>query len=130
MECQDCGGVTEPFTVPETYRAYVPGQEPAVSICTRCLSMYPVVEPPEGDPDFSRVSDAFPLNPDGEIAFALLVGLLENLALYRSEITELLIAVEESGTDPLLALDRLASDPGIETGLDLSGRRRQLEQLL
>lgn len=130
MVCQDCGGVTEPFTVPETYREFVPGEESAVAICTRCLSLHPLSESPERDPDLGRVSDAFPSNPDGAIAFALLVGLLGNLALYREEITELLIAVEESGTDPLLALDRLGTDPEIETELDLSGRRRQLEQLL
>jgi hypothetical protein len=92
--------------------------------------MQPAEGEPPGEPDFTRVSDAFPTDPDGAVAFALLVGLIGNLALYRAEITDLLEAVETSGTDPLLALDRLATDPSIETELDLDGRRRQLEQLL
>jgi hypothetical protein len=61
---------------------------------------------------------------------ALVVGLLANLALYRSEISDLLERVERAGTDPLLVLDRLARDPDLEPAVDLTGRRRQLEQLL
>jgi hypothetical protein len=64
------------------------------------------------------------------VPMALLVGLLSNLALYRSEISALLERVEREGTDPLLVLDRLAHDPDVQTDLDLAGRRRQLEQLL
>jgi len=130
MDCQSCGADTVPFVVPEPFENHVPGSESAVTLCTCCLSMEPAENPPPDDPDFDRISDAFPANPDGAVAFALLIGLLDNLALYREEITELLVAVERAGTDPLLALDRLAADPDIETDLDLSGRRRQLEQLL
>jgi hypothetical protein len=92
----------------------------------------PEPEPNQGAdaPDLTRVSDAFPDNPDAAVPLALLVGLLDSLALYREEIATLLAAVERAGTDPLLALDRLAADEGIETELDLAGRRRQLEQLL
>jgi hypothetical protein len=130
MDCQTCGAETVAFAVPETFEDHVPGSESAVSVCTRCLSMEPAENPPPEYPDFDRISDAFPTNPDGAVAFALLLGLLDNLALYREEITELLVAVEQAGTDPLLAIDRLATDPDIDTELDLSGRRRQLEQLL
>lgn len=130
MDCQSCGAETVSFAVPDAFDAHVPGTESAVSLCTRCLAMTPADRSPPEEPEFSRISDAFPSNPDGAVAFGLLVGLLDNLALYRAEITELLEAVEASGTDPLLALDRLAADDGIETELDLSGRRRQLEQLL
>jgi len=129
MDCQSCGGDTVDFAVPAAFADHVPGSEAAVGLCTRCLAMQPAEEVSD-EPDFSRVSDAFPTDPDGAVAFALLVGLIGNLALYRAEITDLLEAVETSGTDPLLALDRLATDPSIETELDLAGRRRQLEQLL
>ncbi len=130
MNCQECASPTEPFAVPHAFEEHVPGSESTVAICTRCLSLQPTEETPSEETDFDRVSDAFPSNTEGAIAFALLLGLLENLALYRAEITDLLEAVERSGTDPLLALDRLAADPEIDTELDLSGRRRQLEQLL
>jgi len=69
-------------------------------------------------------------NPDAAVPFVLLVGLVPSLARYRSEISALLEVVERAGTDPLLALDRLADDPGVESDTDLRGRRRQLEQLL
>lgn len=128
MECQECSAATIKFAVPNEYDSYLPGEEQFVALCTRCLAVQPATESEE-NPDFGRVSDSFP-SGEAAIPLALLVGLLENLALYRSEITELLGAVERAGTDPLLALDRLAQDPDIETDLDLSGRCRQLEQLL
>lgn len=129
MDCQDCGAETVTFEVPGEFLECVPGSESVVGLCTRCLSLQPATEPQE-TPDFDRVSREFPNNQEGAVPLALLLGLLENLALYRAEITELLTAVERAGTDPLLVLDRLAHDPAIETELDLSGRRRQLEQLL
>ncbi|MXR50604.1 hypothetical protein GRX03_03135 [Halovenus sp. WSH3] len=129
MECQECSAGTVQFAVPTEYDAYLPGEESVVALCTRCLAIQPATTA-TGEPDFGRVSDAFPSSPEAAVPLALLLGLLENLALYRTEITELLDAVERAGTDPLLALDRLARDPDIDTDLDLSGRRRQLEQLL
>jgi hypothetical protein len=128
MNCPDCGSPAVVFDVPAVYVEYVPAEQETVALCTRCLSLHPAEDAP-AEPEFSRVSEGF---PEGEAAvpLALLLGLLENLALYRSEITELLQAVERAGTDPLLALDRLARDPDIDAAADLSGRRRQLEQLL
>jgi hypothetical protein len=128
MECQECATETVDFAVPVKYEQYLPGEEPFVALCPTCLAVQPATDPAD-DPEFARVSDGFPSGEAG-IPLALLLGLLENLALYRSEITELLDAVERAGTDPLLALDRLAADPDIDTDLELSGRRRQLEQLL
>jgi len=128
MNCPDCDAPTVAFDVPAAYVTYVPAEESTVALCTRCLSLHPAADAP-AEPDFSRVIEGF---PDGEAAIplALLLGLVENLALYRAEITELLQAVERAGTDPLLELDRLAREPGIDAAADLSGRRRQLEQLL
>lgn len=129
MDCADCGEETIVFAVPAEYVAYVPGEESTVGFCPRCLVLQPA---PAAEPTgaFDRASDAMPSDPDAAIPLAVLLGLLDNLALYRSEISTLLEAVERAGVDPLLVLDRLARDPDIETDLDLAGRRRQLEQLL
>lgn len=118
------------FAVPPAYREYLPGEAPGAAVCTRCLTLQPVDDPPSETPDFDRVSDAIPDNPDASIPLALMLGLLENLALYRAEIGDLLAAVERAGVDPLLVLDRLDRDPEIEAAADLGARRRQLEQLL
>lgn len=130
MDCSDCGGETLAFRVPAEFRPLLPGDESGAALCTHCLGLHPVPDPPAETPDFQRVSDAFPTNAEAAVPMALVVGLLENLALYRSEISELLTSVERAGADPLLVLDRLARDADLEPATDLSGRRRQLEQLL
>ncbi len=130
MDCPECGAATVAFQVPQELRATLPGDDPGVTLCRRCLTIHPVADPPAETPDFQTISDAFPSNPDAALPMALLVGLAENLALYRSEIADLLARVERAGADPLLVLDRLDRDPAIEPATDLAGRRRQLEQLL
>lgn len=130
MDCPDCGAETLAFAVPGEFREAVPGDEPGVALCTRCLALHPVAEPPDATPDFQRVSDAMPADPEAAVPMAIALGLLRNLALYRSEISALLDRVERAGSDPLLVLDRLAADERLEPDLDLAGRRRQLEQLL
>jgi hypothetical protein len=130
MECPTCGVATVTFAVPEELTPYLPGSESAAALCTRCLSLHPADSTPAEAPSFDDVSDAFPTDPDAALPMALLVGLLGNLALYRSEISDLLERVERAGTDPFLVLDRLAADPAIDAEVDLAGRRRQLEQLL
>jgi len=130
MDCPTCGAPTVEFAVPGVMQDYLPGAASAAALCTRCLSLHPVDSEPADDPDFGSISDGFPSNPEAALPLALLIGLLDNLALYRAEISELLERVERAGTDPLLALDRLARDPTIDAEVDLEGRRRQLEQLL
>lgn len=130
MDCPTCGASTVEFAVPAEMQGSLPGTESAAALCTHCLTLHPVDSEPAGDPDFEAISDGFPSNPVAALPLALLIGLLDNLALYRSEISELLERVERAGTDPLLALDRLARDPDIDAEVDLEGRRRQLEQLL
>ena len=130
MDCPDCGAEALAFAVPEECREAVSGDEPGVAICTRCLALHPVADPPEAAPDFQRVSEAMPADPEAALPMAIAVGLLRNLALNRSEIGDLLDQVERAGSDPMLVLDRLAADETLETDLDLRGRRRQLEQLL
>lgn len=130
MDCTHCGTGLVTFAVPEGYRDYAPGEHSAAGLCPACLALQPASEPAPGEPALSSVSDAIPADPAAAIPLALLVGLLENLALNRAEIADLIDAVEAAGADPMLALDRLAADPGIDARTDLRGRRRQLEQLL
>jgi hypothetical protein len=130
MDCPDCGGETVSVPLSEDLRGLVPGEEPGVALCTRCLGISPDPDPGDGVPDLQRVSQSFPSNPDAAVPVALAVGLLEHLALYRSEVADLLARAERAGSDPLLVLDRLAADPDLDPAVDLAGRRRQLEQLL
>ncbi|QSG12242.1 Uncharacterized protein HSBGL_1831 [Halapricum desulfuricans] len=130
MDCPECGSAVVAFEVPEQFRELLPGDEAGVGVCTHCLTLRPVADPPTGQPDCQRISDAFPTNPDAAVPMALAVGLLDRFALYRSEIATLFDAVERAGTDPMLVVDRLAADPTVDSHVDLDGRRRQLEQLL
>lgn len=130
MDCPKCGSPVVEFEVPEQFRELLPGDESGVGVCTHCLALHPVSDPPATDPDVQRISDAFPSNPDAGVPMALAIGLLDRFALYRSEIATLFEAVERAGTDPMLVVDRLASDPAVDSHVDLEGRRRQLEQLL
>lgn len=128
MACPECGADVVAFSVPSDLRTYVPGEEPVVAICTRCLSLSPATDPDDA-PDFSRIADTFP-EDEAAVPMALLVGLLDSLALHRAEITALLERVERTGVDPLLVLDRLTAWPGTDPAVDLQRRRHQLEQLL
>jgi hypothetical protein len=130
MDCPDCQAPTISFAVPDTYREYLPGDEAGAALCTDCLNLHPVGEPPDETPDFQEISDAFPSDADAALPMAILVGLVGNLALYRSAISDLLSEVEQAGADPLLVLDRLANDGGVSPAADLKRRRHQLEQLL
>jgi hypothetical protein len=130
MDCPACGAATVAFAVPGEYRDLLRGDDPGMALCTRCLRLHPLGDPPEETPDLTAVSDAFPGNAEAAIPLALLVGLLDSLATHRAEITELLEATERAGTDPFLAVDRLADDPAIDAAVDLRRRRHQLEQLL
>lgn len=130
MDCPACGASTLSFPVPEEFREHLPGDEPGAAICTECLTLSPIEEPPDEVPDFQAISDAFPRDPDAALPMVVVVGLLENLALNRAEIATLLEQVEREGADPMLVLDRLAGDGDLDPAVDLRGRRRQLEQLL
>ncbi|NEU58464.1 DUF6276 family protein [Halorussus sp. MSC15.2] len=129
MTCPDCGSERVTFGVPEDLRESLPEQSASATLCTHCLRLDPTDAATQDDPDFSAVSDAFP-GGDAGVAMALAVGLLDSLALYRSEIADLLERVERGGTDPLLVLDRLAADPEIDPTFDPDRRRTQAEQLL
>ncbi|WP_339102220.1 DUF6276 family protein [Haloterrigena salinisoli] len=130
MACTACSSPTVVFSIPEEYREHAPGESPAGTLCTRCLNVDPEGAGPLEEPDFTRVSDAYPTDPDAAVPFALAVDLCSSLATNRAAIEDLLEAVERAGTDPLLVLDRLLDDPDVEPYIDLERRRHQLEQLL
>ncbi|MBX0287733.1 DUF6276 family protein [Haloarcula salinisoli] len=130
MSCQSCGGETVAVSVPAELREYLPGNAPAVAVCRACLAMEPADDVPGESPDLTVLDEAVPGNSDAAVPLLLLVGLLDSLALHRAEITALLERVEQAGTDPLLAVDRLADSYGDDAHVDLGRRRHQLEQLL
>ncbi|QSX00134.1 DUF6276 family protein [Haloterrigena alkaliphila] len=130
MACTACSASTVVFSVPEEYREYAPAESPAATCCTRCLNVGPEADAALEEPDFSRISDACPTDPDAAVPLALAIGRCSSLATNRAAIEALLEAVERAGTDPLLTLDRLVEDPDVEPAIDLERRRHQLEQLL
>lgn len=112
------------FAVPPSLREHLPGEETAAAVCPSCLALRPAEEP-DPNPAFERFGAAFPTG-EGAVPMALLVGLLDSLALHRREIAALLERVERAGVDPLLVVARLDATPDY----DLDRRRHQLEQFL
>ena len=125
MECERCGGPMTRYQVPFDLRSHVETDHAAT--CTRCLAGHPAEA--GGEPDFSAISDEFPDGTAGA-AMALALGKLDSLALNRDDIEALFAAVEAAGVDPLLVLDRLATQGNVRLHFDADRRRRQLEQLL
>ena len=115
------------FEVPERYREHAPENDDRAALCPECLSLSAADEA-AADPRFDRISSEFPTG-EAAVPLALVVGLLDSLALNRGDIEELLAAAEEQGTDALLVLDRLHAQGGVEPDFDLERRRHQVEQL-
>jgi len=113
------------FAVAADLREYLPADAPAAALCVDCLTLHPA-EDGADDPDFTRVGEAFPTG-EAAVPMAMLLGLLDSLAVYREEVTALLERVERAGADPLLCIDRLSDE---NRPVDLGRRRHQLEQLL
>lgn len=130
MTCPECASEEVTFAVPDDLRAHLPSEPAAAAICTRCLHVAPADAAPEGEPDFSRVSEAFPDDHDAAVAVACLLAVLDSLALYRREADEIAAAAEQRGVDVMLVLDRLARDDAVDAHFDVERRRRQLEQLI
>jgi hypothetical protein len=129
VTCPDCGGDRVAFAVPPALREYAPG-ESAATLCRGCLRVA-AAEPTRSLP---ASVDWEPL-PAGEagVATALLVGLLDSLALRRADVTALVDHAERAGGDPLLALDRLdalAETGAVDPAVDVGRRARQLRSLL
>ncbi|GGM57925.1 hypothetical protein J2752_001056 [Halarchaeum rubridurum] len=130
MHCPRCDAATVAFSIPDDLRAHLPDDRPGAALCTRCLAVTPVDDPPTETPDFEPVSDAFPANDEAAVAFACLLALLDSLVLYRAELDAVAEYAETRGADVLRALERLDADESVEPHLDIDRRTRQLEQLI
>ena len=127
MDCPDCRAPTVAFAVPERFREHAPESSAHAALCPECLTLSAADGAP-AEPRFDRISDAFPTG-EAAVPLALAVGLLDSLALNRADIEALLEATIEAGTDPLLVLDRLHAQGGVDPAFDLDRRRHQLGQL-
>ncbi|WP_318567335.1 DUF6276 family protein [Salinigranum marinum] len=136
MACSACGGGRVTFAVPASLRPYAPDESPHAALCTTCLRVTAVDDASAGS---SGTADAAAVDwgplPSGEagVATALLLGLLDSLALRRADVTALVDHAEAAGGDPLLALDRLsglASSGEIDPEVALDRRTAQLQSLL
>lgn len=130
MSCPACGEQTVEAPVPAALASHLPDDRPGIALCTHCLAVSPVDDPPADLPAFDAIADAFPTDPKKALPVVLMLALLDSLALYRSELDTLAGIAERRGVDSLLVLDRLAADPTLEPGFDLDRRRHQLAQLL
>lgn len=128
MDCPNCRAPTVVFDVPPEYRPHAPEESDRAALCPECLTLVAADGP--ADPRFDRISSAFPSDADAAVPLALAIGLLDSLALNRSAIRALIPAAEAAGADPLLLLDRLHVQGGVDPDFDISRRRHQLEQFL
>lgn len=129
MPCSLCDADQLRFPVPSAAREYLPDDRSGAALCTRCLAVEPVDDPPAEYPAFSESIPGFPDGETGAIV-GCLFALVDSLALYRAEISALAEAAERRGVDVLLLIDRLAATSGVEPFFDVSRRSTQLEQLL
>ncbi|WP_142860274.1 DUF6276 family protein [Salinigranum halophilum] len=134
MSCPACDGEQRSFAVPPSLRPYAPDTAAWASLCTTCLRVVAADANDVADADADATVEWEPL-PTGEagVAVALLLGLLDSLALRRADVTALLEHAEAAGGDPFLTLDRLsemaASGP-LEPHVDLDHRTAQLASLV
>jgi hypothetical protein len=134
MSCPACDGEQRSFAVPPSLRPYAPDTAAWASLCTTCLRVVAADANDVADADADAPVEWEPL-PTGEagVAVALLLGLLDSLALRRADVTALLEHAEAAGGDPFLTLDRLsemaASGP-LEPHVDLDRRTAQLASLV
>lgn len=127
MPCSLCEEPTVGVDVPESLQSYAPDE--SIAVCTNCLTL----EAGEGDSpaegDLDAISEELP-DGDAGVATLLLADLINALAANRSEIEGVVAELEDDGADPMLALDRLANDPGLDPAVNIPRRRQQLEQLV
>lgn len=128
MNCPECSAPAIAFAVPPALREHAPAAETA--ICSRCLSTFPASEGDvdAADPetaDFSAIHESVPSGRAG-VAFALVLGKLDSLALERQSIESLCEIAEREGTDVRLALERLAVAEEPDPPFDVERRASQL----
>lgn len=132
MSCPACGGDRVAFAVPPSLRPYAPDESAAATLCTTCLR----VDAVRGDAERAPIPETVEWDPlptgEAGVATALLLGLVDSLALRRTAVTALFEHAEAAGGDPLLTLDRLVgmADAGtVDPHVDLARRTSQLQSL-
>ena len=131
MDCPNCRARTVVFDVPPEYRSHVPEEADRAALCPECLTLTATGDDSvDTDPRFDRISSAFPTDGAAAVPLAIAIGLLDSLALNREALRELIPAAESAGADPLLLLDRLHVQGGVDPAFDIDRRRHQLQQLL
>lgn len=131
MDCPNCRARTVVFEVPAEHCAYVPEESDRAALCPECLTLTAAGnEPVASEPRFDWISSAFPTDEAAAVPLAIAIGLLDSLALNRAALQDLVPDAESAGADPLLLLDRLHVQGGVDPEFDIDRRRHQLEQLL
>lgn len=127
--CDRCRGETVVRPTPDDVP--VDDETRIVRVCTRCLAVTPAAgEPVDREWDPAEVSAALPSDPDAAVGVAVLVTLLDSLALNRRAIERAVAGLDAAGVDSLLTLERIEADERLEPIIDLPRRRAQLAQLL
>lgn len=127
MPCPECGGDEVVFAVPEPLEEYAPEGSVTIGLCGDCLR----VHPSDGrltDDETRPLAHIVP-NGGGGAAVAMLVGLLDSLALNREAIVECTEYAEREGVDVHLTLDRLEQSVP-DAHFDVARRHSQLEAFL
>ncbi|MFC7204784.1 DUF6276 family protein [Haloferax namakaokahaiae] len=127
MSCSECDGDTAVFAVPDDIASYAPDDAKRVSLCGDCLRVHASDDPVTADSNRS-LADIVPAT-DGGAALALVIGMLDSLALNRAAIVTCLEYAEADGVDVHLALDRLAESVP-EAHFDVARRHAQLDSFL
>lgn len=128
--CSHCRADAVGITIPERIRDHARTDSPYASVCRVCLTVDLLEDEPTGNESLTIISDAFPDDEETAAMVAVVVGLLDSLALYRRDIQAVVDELEAAGVDALLVLERLAEDQSLTPSLDLDRRVHQLEQLL
>ncbi|MBC9985110.1 hypothetical protein E4P24_01810 [Haloferax sp. AS1] len=127
MSCPDCDGDLAVFAVPESLESHAPEAALTVGLCADCLRLHSTEAPPS-DGASRPLAGALP-DGDAGAAVALLVGMLDSLALNRAGIVDCVEFAERSGTDVHLTLDRL-QQTATAPHFDVARRQRQLDAFL
>ena len=126
--CHSTETVNQP--VPSSCRDILEDDPAVVAVCESCLGVTPVDGPIDTTWHPSETNSALPNEPSAAVGVALLVSLLDSLALNRRAIVTVVRFLEECGVDPLLQLDRITTTPTLNPHIDVPGRRDQLAQVV
>ncbi|WP_042663444.1 DUF6276 family protein [Haloferax sp. ATB1] len=127
MSCPDCDGELAVFAVPEPLASHAPEAALTVGLCAGCLRLHPTETVPT-DGDSRPFADVLP-EGDAGAAVALLVGMLDSLALNCAGIVDCVEFAEQSGIDVHLTLDRLQRE-ATNPHFDVARRQAQLDAFL